>query len=169
MSNTQLKVALKAVENRVAPIIVIDTREKKPYEFSGEQATVNHSLEAGDYSIQDLEEEVMIERKTIHDLVRCVGSDRKRFMKQMRRLVKIPQCMLLVETSWKEIQKGKWRARRVRPSHVEGTLLAICAMGVPVIMGENRSTSQRLAEKFLVGACRRFELKKAFEQDNRTG
>ena len=169
MSNNDLKVALKEAGNRVAPIIIIDTREKKPYGFSGEHDTINISLEAGDYSIQGLEAEVMIERKTLHDLVRCVGSDRKRFMKQMRRLIKIPQCMLLVESSWKEIQKGGWRAHRVRPSHVEGTLLAVCGMGVPVIMGENRATSQRLAEKFLVGACRRYELKRLFDQDSRTG
>jgi len=168
MSNKQLLVTLNEAENRVAPPILIDTREKKPYAFSGEYPTEKQTLQAGDYSIQGLEEEVMVERKSLSDLVRCVGADRKRFMKQMRRLVEIPQCMLLVESSWAEIQRGKWRATRVRPAHVEGTLLAVCAMGVPVIMGENRATSQRLAEKFLVGAIRRFDLKKLFEQDNRT-
>jgi hypothetical protein len=80
-------------------------------------------------------------------------------MQQMKRLLLIGKAggeiLLMVESSWEEISMGQWRATRIRPSQVEGTLLALMGMGIPVCLGSSWSGSERLTERFLIGAHRR--------------
>jgi len=159
MSNKELLEVLKHGIPYEGPTIVVDSREQKPYGFNGEIPTVTACLKAGDYSVLGFEEQIMVERKSLPDLVRCVGSDRRRFMQQMKRLLLIGKAggeiMLMVESSWEEISMGQWRATKIRPSQVEGTLLALMGMGIPVCLGSSWSGSERLTERFLIGAHRR--------------
>ena len=156
--NKELMQVLKHGIPYEGPTIVVDTREQKPYGFNGEVPTVKAALKAGDYSVLGFEEQIMVERKSLSDLVRCVGSDRRRFMKQMKRLLEIGltgEIMLVVESSWEEIAIGQWRATRIKPAQVEGTLLALMGMGIPVCLSSSWSGGQRLTERFLIGAHRR--------------
>ena len=162
MSNKELLQVLKNGVPYVGPTIVVDTREQKPYGFNGEIPTTKQALKAGDYSVVGFEDQIMVERKSLSDLVRCVGSDRRRFMKQMKRLLQIGkdggEILLMVESSWEEIAKGRWRATRIKPAQVEGTILALMGMGIPVCLGTTWESSERLTERFLVGAHRRLTL-----------
>lgn len=66
--------------------IIIDSRENKPYSFPG-VTTRFEQLNVGDYTVAGYETEFAVERKTIDDLARSLGTDRERFEDEMRRAV----------------------------------------------------------------------------------
>lgn len=66
------------------PSLLVDDREKLPYEFPG--ITVNESrLNVGDYTYEGWEKTFAIERKSLDDLATSVGSGRTRFESEIRR------------------------------------------------------------------------------------
>ncbi len=134
-------------------IIVVDTREQKPYSF--ENPIVKHALVTGDYSVRNFEDDMTVERKSLDDLVKCCGSSRQRFMDQMHRLKHFKHRMLMIDCSWEQIDMGGWRARRVTPNHVTGTLCSIMSMGIPVTVAGDRKRASLLTERFLTGCYSR--------------
>ena len=134
-------------------VLVVDTREKKPYKFL--RPSIKRSLATGDYSVRGYEEDMIVERKSLPDLVKCVGSDRERFMDQVKRMQLFKHRMLMIECAWIEIDAGGWRSHRVTPNHVNGTLCAIASMGVPFVVAGCRERATALTERFLVGCHRR--------------
>jgi ERCC4-type nuclease len=134
-------------------VIIIDTREQKPYRFK--IPTIQKGLHTGDYSVRNFEDDMTVERKSLPDLVKCVGRDRDRFMDQMNRLKAYRNRMLMIECSWQEIEEGGWRARSVHPNMVLGTLCSIASMGVPFVVAGDRKRAAALTERFLVGCHKR--------------
>ena len=62
--------------------IIIDTREQAPFAFRHERmdaTTEPGTLAVGDYSLAGLEDRVAVERKSLPDLVMCLGRERERF------------------------------------------------------------------------------------------
>ena len=63
-------------------LIVVDSREQCPFPFTHEryEAQVQPgTLTVGDYSLAGLEDKVAVERKSLPDLVACLGRERERF------------------------------------------------------------------------------------------
>ncbi|MDD5006957.1 MAG: hypothetical protein PHU49_01435 [Syntrophorhabdaceae bacterium] len=67
------------------PIVLVDTRERDPLSFSdfpnwiaGER---RQKLEAGDYSVEGMEDLLALERKTLSDLITTVILYRPRFFR----------------------------------------------------------------------------------------
>jgi len=134
-------------------IIVVDTREQKPYKFK--TPTIKHALATGDYSVRNFEDDMTVERKSLDDLIKCVGSQRDRFMDQMRRLQYFKHRMLMIDCSWDQIDMGGWRAGKITPNHVKGTLCSIMSMGIPVTVAGDRKRATDLTARFLTGCYRR--------------
>ncbi len=134
------------------PVIIVDTREQKPYEFS--VPTVKKGLTSGDYSIVGFEDDITVERKSLPDLVRCCGRDRPRFMDQCNRLLHIKHRLLIIEAGWAEIELGQWRGH-VKPSQVIGTLCLLAGMGLPFITADSRPRATELTQRFLLGCQKR--------------
>lgn len=67
--------------------IVVDHREKKPYDFPSisDEFIETGELNVGDYSIKGFEDTYAVERKTLDDLATSLGSDRLRFENEIRR------------------------------------------------------------------------------------
>jgi hypothetical protein len=65
------------------PIIITDSREQTPLIFEHLQ-TERGTLQSGDYSIQGLEHDFSIERKSISDLCQSVTRGRERFERRIR-------------------------------------------------------------------------------------
>ena len=57
---------------------VVDTREQRPLDLTPLKS-VPGTLATGDYSVRGLEHVVAIERKSLDDLLGCIGRDRARF------------------------------------------------------------------------------------------
>lgn len=72
------------------PILVIDTREKQPWDFEGDEAfaeVVYEKLDGGDYSIRGMEHLIVIERKaTVDELFNNFTKDKQRIFAEFERL-----------------------------------------------------------------------------------
>ena len=134
---------------------VIDTREQRPLDLSP-LITVRGTLATGDYSVQGLEHVVTVERKSLSDLVACVGKERKRFEREVQRLLAYPVRAVVVEAGWPDLELGNWRSQVV-PEAVVGSVLGWVARGLPVIMAGNRKrTGEYVARLLLIAARRRW-------------
>lgn len=134
-------------------IAVIDTREKTPLDLAPLQS-VPGALTTGDYSVAGLEHIIAIERKSLPDLVACVGRERERFEKEVQRLLAYPTRALVVESTWAEIEAGEWRSK-VKPAAAIGSLLGWTARGLPVVMAGDHARAGRYTSRLLFLAARR--------------
>lgn len=88
--------------------IVVDTREQDPYEFP---IAVRGTLKQGDYSLEGLQHVVVVERKSLPDLVSSLMQGRKRFRREMERLQEsVRWPWLVVESSLSAIAAGNYRS-----------------------------------------------------------
>lgn len=137
-------------ENIVA---IVDSREQLPLDLAPLRVEVD-TLPTGDYSVRGLESLIAIERKSLGDLLACVGVERSRFDRSVQRLLGYQVRALVVESSWQEIERSEWRSH-LRPTHVIGSLLGWCAMGLPVLMADNHERAGRYVSRLLHCAARR--------------
>lgn len=146
---THLPAELPA-ENVVA---VIDTREQLPLDLAPLRME-RGTLPTGDYSIRGLEHVVAVERKSLADLLGCVGQERERFDREVQRLLAYPCRALVVESTWQEIERGDWRSK-IAPAAALGSLLGWIAAGLPVVMASDHERAGRYVGRILFTAARR--------------
>ena len=84
---------------------IIDTREQMPLDLAPLQTTTG-MLGTGDYSVVGLEKVIAVERKSLGDLLDCVGRERERFDKAVQRMMAYPVKVLVVEATWHDIERG---------------------------------------------------------------
>jgi len=132
---------------------VIDTREQLPLDL-GDMQVIRGTLPTGDYSIAGLENYVAIERKSEADLLNCIGQERERFDREVMRLLAYPVRALVVESSWQQIEAGKWRSK-ITPSQALGSVLGWIAQGLPVVMAHSHERASQLVSRMLLLAARR--------------
>lgn len=134
-------------------VAVVDSREQCPLDLTSLR-TVTGTLVTGDYSIQGLEHVVVVERKSLGDLLACVGRERERFDREIMRLLAYPVRAVVVEASWEDLEHGEWRGE-LRPDQVVGSVLGWNAAGVPVLPVGDRNRANRYITRILVTAARR--------------
>lgn len=128
------------------PVIVIDTREQRPYEYPGAEVK---TLPTGDYSLVGLEDRIAIERKTKTDAYGSLGRGRARFRREVERLAELDYAAIVVEATVPGFL--------CRPSHslmnpraAIGSLLAWSVRyRVPVFFAGDRDHAQALTRKLL--------------------
>lgn len=156
-------------------VAIIDTREQSPLDVSPLQ-TVVEVLDTGDYSAKGLETVVRIERKSLPDLVACVGRERDRFEREVARLLAYPMRILVVEATWEQVESHsqvspQWRGQ-VTSSQVVGSLLGWQAAGLSVHMvGNHERAGSHVARLLFMAARRRWRelrsLAASFKEDAR--
>lgn len=102
-------------------LIVVDTREQLPYTFP---RTVSRALQAGDYSIDGLEDRVAVERKSLPDLFGSVGKGRDRFRREWERLAKMERAAVVIEASLSDVRCSPPAYSAMHPRAVVQTLIA---------------------------------------------
>jgi ERCC4-type nuclease len=132
---------------------VVDTREQRPLDLTP-LPTVTKTLVTGDYSVQGLQSIIAVERKSLPDLLGCVGGQRGRFDREVQRLLAYPVRALVVEATWLEIEAGGWKSK-VTPAAVLGSLLGWIGHGLPVVMAEDHERAGRFVSRLLLIAARR--------------
>ena len=137
-------------ENVVA---VIDTREQLPLDLSPLRME-RGTLPTGDYSVRGLENVVAIERKSLVDLLGCIGGERERFDREVMRLVAYPTRCLVVESTWPIIEAANWKSK-ITANAAIGSLLGWIAAGLPVVMTGDRERAGRYVSRLLFTAARR--------------
>ena len=132
---------------------IIDTREQLPLDLAPLRME-RGTLVTGDYSIKGLEHVVSLERKSLDDLLGCIGSDRERFDREVQRLLGYPVRCLIVESSWQELERGGWRSK-VSTAAAIGSCLGWIAAGLPIIMAGTHQRAGQFAGRILYTAARR--------------
>ncbi len=99
-------------------VAIIDTREQLPLDLEPLAVEVG-TLPTGDYSVKGLETVVAIERKSLTDLLGCIGQDRERFDREVMRLLAYPVRAIVIESTWQEVEAGQWRSK-VTPAAAVG-------------------------------------------------
>lgn len=134
---------------------IVDTREQLPLDFAG-IVTVQGTLPTGDYSVVGLETCVALERKSLPDLLCCIGTERERFEKEIQRLLAYETRAIVVEASWADLERGEWRSQ-VTVQAALGSVLGWIARGVPVIMaGDRRRAAEMIGRIMFIAARRRW-------------
>ena len=133
--------------------VLIDTREQTPWDMSPMQME-RETLTTGDYTVRGLERVVCLERKSLPDLLQCIGKHRDRFERVVNRILAYPARALIVESSWRLIESGDYDSQ-VHPNAVIGSLLGWTAMGLPVVMAGNRRRAARYGSRILLTVASR--------------
>ena len=122
------------------PIVLVDTRERYPFDFTGFPNWIadekRQALKVGDYSVEGMETSLVLERKTLTDLITTVIQQRTRFFKACEKMTKYRWRAVLIEASYEDIKSpyGEEYNTLAHPNAVSGTLDALEArFGIPVI------------------------------------
>lgn len=132
---------------------IIDTREQLPLDLAPLRVE-RGTLDTGDYSLLGCEHVVRVERKSLDDLLGCVGRERERFEREVNRLLAYPVRVLVVEATWAEIELGQWRSK-ITPEQCIGSLLGWQAAGLSVHMVGDHERAGRHVSRLLYTVARR--------------
>ena len=128
-------------------VVVIDNREKLPADVSPLKS-ISGTLQTGDYSLLHLEGTVAIERKSLSDLLSCIGGSRERFERELERLRAFPYRAVVVECSWEAFQRGDWRSN-VSVASAVGSVLAWQLAGVPFVFARDHADAGKTIARML--------------------
>lgn len=137
-------------------IILIDTREQRPLSWPN-CAAQRATLRTGDYSIvwagNDLRDVVAVERKSVPDLLGCVGRSRARFERELARLAVLPYRAMVVEGTLGDLLENS--LSEIHPHARLGSVMAwSLRFGVPPIFANNRTLAAAVIRSLLVNAAR---------------
>ena len=105
-------------------VIIVDTREQRPYEFEKYPVRVKHEkLDTGDYSVEGFENIFAIERKSLDDLVNTISRGRDRFNDEIIRGNSLAEFDVYVEASKLDVKVGDYYSK-MHPNAVLGSLRA---------------------------------------------
>ncbi len=134
--------------------IICDSREQKPFTFTGAQIYEGTTVETGtlatgDYSLRHLEAAVAVERKSLPDLVQCLAGSRDRFVRELERSRALESFCVIVEAPWEALAKGEYRSQ-LRPQAACQSVAAFMArMRIPFWFCGSRPAAEYCCWSFL--------------------
>lgn len=125
--------------------ILVDTRERKPYQFENIEEV---ALETGDYTCENIN--TAIERKTKPDFLKSITQDRERFKKECRRAKEFDRPMvILVEAPKEDFEEGDYKSE-AHPNSVIGTIESWQeSYNIEFIFEKNREKAKKRAKALL--------------------
>lgn len=137
------------------PTIVIDTRERDPFNYKRGKSVagvVVEKLDHGDYSIKGYEHLISIERKaSVDELSGNLGKNRARFMREMERMQSARRGYIVVEDHWSSIFKRGYS--RMHPNALFESIMALSVKyGVSVIFAGTRKQAHKITRSLLLKA-----------------
>jgi ERCC4-type nuclease len=126
--------------------IVVDSREQCPFTFSGYPVEVETgALASADYSLHGFTDRIGIERKSLPDLVACLGVERERFARELARLRGYDCAAVVVEATADDLRAGHFRARLNPEAAWQSVLAFTQRYRIPFIFCDDRSDAERTA------------------------
>ena len=133
--------------------IIIDSREQLPFAFVGERyaeaTTEQGTLTVGDYSLAGLADKVACERKSLPDLVQCLGRERERFERELQRAAALDAFAVVVESSWADLAAGSYRSQLNPHAACQSVLAFTARYRVPFLFAGNRAAAEYATWGFL--------------------
>jgi ERCC4-type nuclease len=137
-------------EIKESPVpVIVDSRERAPFKFSDRCSVTVAGLKSGDYSIQNLENRVAIERKSLPDLIGSLTTSRARFTRELERLSSYEFAAVVIEASYDDVVEGRYEYSRAHPNAIMGSVIACCYRYVPFFFAGDREMAGRLTEALL--------------------
>ena len=138
--------------------VIVDSREQAPFTFSGYPAVVEvATLASGDYSLAGFESRIAIERKSLPDLVACLGTERERFTRELVRLRGFDAAAVVIEQPQAALRLGHYRAQ-MNPQSAWQSLLAFTQRyRIPFLFCDSRANAEQVT----------FDLLRHFHNDRR--
>ena len=143
--------------------IIVDSREQLPFTFSHERYDVQiqqGTLAVGDYSLRGLEDKVAVERKSLPDLVQCLGRERERFERELLRGAALDAFAVVVEGSWSDLANGNFRSQLNPHAACQSTLAFMARYRLPFLFAGSRPAAEYsvwgFLRQYLEGARKRW-------------
>ena len=139
-------------------VVLIDTREQAAFPFTRwpDIETRAATLYAGDYSLPGLERSIALERKSLPDLVACLGPERERFEHELSRLAGLDFAAVLVEADFRDLAAGNYRSK-LHPRAAVASVAAFAVRYVPILFGGDRDGAETLCVELLTKYARELE------------
>jgi ERCC4-type nuclease len=101
-----------------------------------------------------LPEGAVVERKTVPDLLGCMGKGRDRFERELKRSRYLGRLLIVVEGTLADVLA---QSRGIHPSAIIGTLAAWQRRYSPICFAGNVETAAKIAESFLLGQVKEIQ------------
>lgn len=132
--------------------IIIDTREQEPFTFRHERMEVTTepgTLTVGDYSLAGLTDRVAVERKSLPDLVQCLGRERERFERELAHGAALDAFAVVCEAAWLDLSRGEYRSRLNPHAACQSVLAFAGRYRVPFLFAGTRGAAEYVCWGFL--------------------
>lgn len=133
--------------------IIVDTREQRPFHFAHTKyqytKTITASLVTGDYSLLGLEHVLAVERKSLDDLIQCLGKERNRFEKELARSRALQSFMVVIESTWHDVINGRYKSRMTPESAANSILAMQARWRCPFFFAGDRKQAEAATFNFL--------------------
>lgn len=138
------------------PVLVVDSREQEPFDFTPFAGwfagIVRRALPIGDYSVAGMEQECVVERKSLADLVHSLTADRDLFRERLRRMREMPDCLLLVDSPLSQV-KAKYEFSPANPNQITQSLISVLAgLRLPFLCVETHELGAEAVSSYLYQA-----------------
>jgi hypothetical protein len=128
--------------------IVVDTRERYPYRFAGQQADVTReALPAGDYAVRDASGRIVaaVERKTITDLASSLNGGSLAF--ELAKLASLPRAAVVVEDRYASLIKQAYAPTGFLPDLL--ARVQVRYPEIPIVFTETRPLAEEWTFRWL--------------------
>jgi ERCC4-type nuclease len=131
-------------------VVIFDEREPKdhpwlpylPQNWEFERA----SLETGDLALAAIPQSAVVERKTVTDLANCIGGERERFEKELKRGRYVGRMVVVIEGTLAELYTA---SRAINYNAITGTLAAWTLRYCPFVFAGSVSAAADFAFRSL--------------------
>ncbi len=134
-------------------VCLVDTREQTPPPLDLLIPTQRFKLQTGDYSLGGLQHKVCIERKSLQDLVMCVGRERERFDRCIERMRGFELAVLVIESKESQVELKQYRGE-VHPNAVIGSVESWRAKGINIDWAGDQKTAALHISRMLYAFAR---------------
>ena len=133
--------------------IIVDTREKAPFRFDGKLydgvVVEAGTLATGDYALAGLEDRAAIERKSLDDLIMCLGKERGRFERELLRARGLAMFAVIVEDTWQALAAGSYKSAFNPHAACQSVAAFMARLGIPFIFAGSRAAAEYIAWSLL--------------------
>lgn len=137
-------------------VLIQDSREQTGYKDLFHNRCIIEGLNVGDYSAVGLQDRIVVERKSMSDLVGSLTAGRKRFEEEFRRARSLDFFAVIVEGSLSEVLEGRYRSTALPEAIFQSVMSWTVRYGRAFIFCETREIGAKTTESLILKFARSF-------------